>query len=546
VAHWWEDAVFYQIYPRSFADSNGDGIGDLAGVAGKLGYLESLGVDALWISPFFKSPMKDFGYDVSDYRGVDPMFGTLADLRKLVDGAKAKGIRIVLDLVANHSSDEHPWFVEARSSKASPKHGWYLWAPETGRPPNNWKAVFELGTAWHKNPATNERYLGTFTRYQPEFDWRNPELRAAFYDIMRYWYDFGIDGFRLDVATAYFKDAELRSNPFSLNAIPDFFQKHIYDRNRPEFHEAFKEMRAVADAAGAAGSGERVLIGETHGLDPALAASCYGVKGDELTMAFNFDFLYRKWSAAEFRASAERWYELLPDGACPNFTLSNHDQPRAAWRYRGRGRGTKAAAITDGRARVAAAMLLSLRGTPFVYYGEELGMSCERLPRSALRDPLGLSTWPLPFLGRDPERTPMQWDASPNAGFSSGPVEGAGSPWLPVNSDYTSRNVAAQEGDPDSLLSWYKALIALRRGRQALRSGSIAFLDISPDVLAYERVVGSERLVVMLNFASKERRVENSAAARVLLGSARKAGESLSIGSLELGPTEVLIAEAVG
>jgi len=445
--HWWEGAVFYQVYPRSFADSNGDGIGDLAGITGKLGYLESLGVDALWISPFFKSPMKDFGYDVSDYRDVDPMFGTLDDLKALLAGAKARNMRVVLDLVANHSSDEHPWFVEARASKDAPKHGWYLWAPDTGKPPNNWKAIFELGTAWHSNPATGERYLGTFTRHQPEFDWRNLELRKAFYDIMRYWYELGVDGFRLDVATGYFKDAELRSNPFSFKDNPDFFQRHIFDRNRPEVHEVFKEMRAVADAAS-----ERVLIGETHGQDPKLAASCHGEAGDELSMAFNFEFLYRPWRAASFRESAERWYSLLPEGAWPNFTLSNHDQPRHAWRYRGR-----SAEVTDGRARVAAAMLLTLRGTPFLYYGEEIGMSCERIPRARLRDPLGIATWPLRMLGRDPARTPMQWDGGPNAGFSSG------QPWLPVNSDYRSRNVALQEADSTSLLSWYKALLALRR-----------------------------------------------------------------------------------
>jgi alpha-glucosidase len=528
--HWWEDAVFYQIYPRSFADSNGDGIGDLVGITGKLDYISGLGVDALWISPFFKSPMKDFGYDVSDYRDVDPMFGTLDDLKKLVDEAKARKIRIVLDLVANHSSDEHPWFVEARASKDSPKHGWYLWVPETGRPPNNWKAIFELGTAWHKNPATNERYLGTFTKHQPEFDWRNPELRRAFYDIMRYWYDFGIDGFRLDVATAYFKDEKLRSNPFSFKANPDFFQKHIYDRNQEEVHEVFKEMRAVADEAG-----ERVLIGETHGQDPALAASCHGKSGGELSMAFNFQFLYRKWSASEFRASAERWYSLLPEGAWPNFTLSNHDQPRAAWRYRGR-----SASDTDGRARVAAAMLLTLRGTPFVYYGEEIGMSCEHIPRAALRDPLGISTWPLRTLGRDPARTPMQWDASVNAGFT------AGAPWLPVNSDYRSRNAAAQEGDPASLLSWYKALIALRRSRRELREGEIAFLDLASDVLAYERTARAGMgVLVLLNFSSRRRRFEFAESLRILLGSARKAGVEIASGRVELGPNEVVIAEIV-
>jgi alpha-glucosidase len=543
--HWWEDAVFYQIYPRSFADSNGDGIGDLAGISGKLGYLAELGVDALWISPFFKSPMKDFGYDVSDYRDVDPMFGTLNDLKKLLVEAKSRGIRIVLDLVANHSSDEHPWFVEARSSKDAPKHGWYLWVPDTGRPPNNWKAIFELGTAWHANPATGERYLGTFSRHQPEFDWRVSELREAMYDVMRYWYELGVDGFRLDVATGYFKDAELRSNPLSLNANPDFFQRHVYDRNRPECHEVFKEMRAVADAAGAAGGGERVLIGETHGQDPVLAASCYGRSGDELHMAFNFDFLFRKWSAREFRASAERWYALIPEGACPNFTLSNHDRPRHVWRYRGRGLGRRrAAAVTDGRARVAAAMLLTLRGTPFIYYGEEIGMTCERIPRGALRDPMGVVTWPLRSLGRDPERTPMQWSGEKNSGFSSASGDSSRAPWLPANSDYVSRNVAAQEADPSSLLAWYKTLISLRRSRRELREGGIVFIDLAPDVLAYERTGrAGDSLLVLLNFSSRRRRFGLVKGGRVLLGSARAAGAEIAAGPIELGPCEVVVAE---
>ncbi len=530
--HWWEDAVFYQIYPRSFQDSDGDGVGDLAGIASRLGYLESLGVDALWISPFFRSPMKDFGYDVSDYRDVDPMFGTLADLRDLIAGAKERGIRIVLDLVANHSSDEHPWFVEARSSRSSPKHDWYLWVPDGRKAPNNWKAIFELGSAWHRNYATGERYLGTFTRHQPEFDWRNPEVRAAFYDVMRYWFDFGVDGFRLDVATGYFKDAELRSNPFSPKAIPDFFQKHVYDRNRPEFHEVFKEMRKVAD-----GAGERVLIGETHGSDPLIAASSHGEAGDELHMAFNFDFLHRPWGARSFRESAERWYALLPEGAWPNFTLSNHDQPRHAWRYRGR--GPEAAASTEARARVAAAMLLTIRGTPFIYYGEEIGMTCRRIPRAALRDPLGVSTWPFGFLGRDPERTPMQWDSSEGSGFTKG------RPWLPVNPDYASRNVAAQQDDPGSLLSWYKALISLRRSRESLRSGGMRFLDIGgADVLAYERGSGKGRILVLLNFASRPRPLRLEDEYRVLLGSARAQGSSIGRGSLSLEPESALILGA--
>jgi alpha-glucosidase len=522
---WWEDAVFYQIYPRSFQDSNSDGVGDLKGISSRLGYLAALGVDALWISPCFSSPMKDFGYDVSDYRDVDPIFGSLEDLKELIAGAHERGIRIVLDLVANHSSDEHPWFVEARSSRNSPKHDWYIWTPDAPRPPNNWKAIFELGSAWHRNPATGERYLGTFTRHQPEFDWRNPAVRDAFYDIMRYWFDVGVDGFRLDVATGYIKDAELRSNPFSFKAIPDFFQRHIYDRNRPEVHEIFKEMRRVADE-----SGGRVLIGETHGNDPRLAAASHGECGDELHMAFNFDFLHQPWSAEAFRRSAERWYELLPEGAWPNFTLSNHDQPRHYWRYRSRG-------STEARARVAAALLLTIRGTPFLYYGEEIGMTCRRIPRAALRDPLGINTWPLGFLGRDPERTPMQWDDSPNAGFTRG------RPWLPLNPDYTSKNVSRQESDPSSLLSWYKKLITLRRSHECLRSGGIRFIDMGRDILAYERFSHQERILVILNFSNRPRRITVREECRVLLGSRRAPSALLEGGHAELGPDEAVIAQ---
>lgn len=528
--HWWEDAVFYQIYPWSFMDSDGDGVGDLRGIESRLGHVRSLGADAIWLSPIFKSPMKDFGYDVSDYRDIDPTFGSLGDFKSIVGAAKKLGLRVVLDLVANHSSDEHPWFVEARSSRSNPRHSWYLWVEDTGRPPNNWKAVFELGTAWHRNEATGERYLGTFTRHQPEFDWRNPAVRREFYDIMRYWYDLGADGFRLDVATAYLKDERLRSNPFSPRIAPDLLQRHIYDRNQSGVHEIFREMRAVADAAG-----ERVLIGETHGRDARLAASCHGERRDELHMAFNFDFLNQPWSAAAFRSSAERWYAALPEGAWPNFTLSNHDQNRHAWRYRGRD-----PAETEARAKVAAAMLLTLRGTPFLYYGEEIGMTCFRIPRRKLRDPLGIRTWPFWTNGRDQERTPMQWDASPGAGFSPG------EPWLPLNPDWRERNVAAQEGDPTSILSWYRSLGRLRASSGALRSGSIRFLDLNRDLLAYDRgaVAGSgdaETIRAIMNFSSRPLAVEADAPGAVLLGTARAAGEAVRAGPLELGPCEVLL-----
>lgn len=540
---WWEEAVFYQIYPRSFMDSNGDGIGDLEGITSKLEYLQWLGVDTLWLSPFFPSPMRDFGYDVTDYRGIDPIFGSTSSFVRLMGEAKRREIKIVLDLVANHSSDEHPWFAEARASRESPRHGWYLWVPETGRPPNNWKAVFEFGTAWHPNPQTKERYLGTFTRHQPEFDWRNGEVRAEFYDIMRYWYGLGVDGFRLDVATAYTKDPALRSNPFSFAANPDFFQRHIHDRNHPDFHAIFKEMRAVADKSpaispGASRPGERVLIGETYGQSLDLAASCYGKADDELHMAFNFDFLNQPWKAEAFRRSAERWYAILPDKAWPSFTLSNHDKPRHIWRYR-----TREPGITEGRAKMAAAMLLCLRGTPFLYYGEEIGMSCHRLPRKALRDPLGARTWPLGFLGRDPERRPMQWDASPGAGF------GSDAPWLPLDPDWRACNVAAQRGRPDSLLSWYRDLLALRRATPALRRGALHFQDTSPDVLAWERRAScsetpeQDSIIVYLNFASRPVDIALAEPAEVLLGTRRPRATSLDRGTLRLEACEVIIAK---
>jgi len=299
---WWRDAVFYQIYPWSFKDSNGDGIGDLEGIRSKLEYLSWLGVDALWISPFFPSPMKDFGYDIADYRAIDPRFGTMDDFIALIGEAKARGLKVVLDLVANHSSDQHPWFVDARSSKQSPHHDWYIWSPRQKGRPNNWKALFELKSAWHLNEQTDEFYLGTFTKHQPEFDWRNPELRAEFYDIMLFWYGLGVDGFRLDVATAYTKDPALRSNPPSFVAIPDFFQRHLYDRNHPDYHGIFKEMRSVADTKAstkplASLPGQRVLIGEPHGQSLELSASCYGRSDDELHLAFNFEFLDQIWDA---------------------------------------------------------------------------------------------------------------------------------------------------------------------------------------------------------------------------------------------------------
>lgn len=554
---WWKEAVFYQIYPRSFKDSDGDGIGDLQGLRSKLEYLSWLGVDALWISPFFPSPMKDFGYDVADYKAVDPRFGTMDDFVALIKEAKDRDLKIILDLVANHSSDQHPWFLEARESKRSPRHGWYLWAPKSEGVPNNWKALFELKSAWHLNDRTEEYYLGTFTRHQPEFDWRNPGLRAEFYDIMLFWYGLGVDGFRLDVATAYCKDPELRSNPPSLVAIPDFFQRHIHDRNHPDYHGIFKEMRAVADTkasaeAGASLPGQRVLIGEPHGQSLELSASCYGRSDDELNLAFNFDFLSQKWDAEAFRRAAGAWYRALPGHGWPSLVLSNHDKPRHIWRYRSADRE-----LTIERAKVAAAMLLSLRGTPFLYYGEEIGMNCHRLARKDLRDPLGVNTWPLGFLGRDPCRRPMQWDASADAGF------GSAEPWLPFDPEWRACNVAAQRGAPSSLLEWYRSLIALRRAKAALRRGSLRFIEGPKGLLAWKRALTAEAFAdgegyasaefqepsstaieVFLNFRSSPLKIELDSPLEILMSNKRNPGVSVRSGSFILQASEALIGES--
>ncbi len=530
---WWRDGVIYQIYPRSFADSNGDGVGDLPGIIAHLDYLNdgtpnSLGVDAIWLSPIYPSPMHDFGYDVANYHDIDPIFGTLDDFDRLVEEAHQRGIRVIMDWVANHTSHQHPWFLESRSSRDNPKRDWYIWRDGRGpgKPPNNWQSVFG-GPAWTWDETTQQWYLHLFLPEQPDLNWRNPEVRQALFDEMRFWLDRGVDGFRLDVADAYYKDAQLRDNPFCLGGLRAYDrQQHIYDRNQPETHLAHKELRKLLDPYP-----ERMAVGEVL---PEHAASFYGDGTDELHLVFNFAFLRCPWDARAFHRVIGEWDWAVPPAGWPCYVLSNHDVVRHYSRY-------AAGRWSDARAKVAAAMLLTLRGTPFLYYGEEIGMRQGRIPRSQIMDPPGKRYWPF-YKGRDGCRTPMQWDASPNAGFTTG------KPWLPVNSDYRQVNVAAESHDPNSVLSFYRQLIWLRKATPALRRGSYrALLEKPVGQLAYLREAEDQAVLVCLNFFSRPAVVEldpeqlPASRWRVLLSSAARETDNVHGAWVRLAPYEAVI-----
>lgn len=485
---WWRDGVVYQIYPRSFADSNGDGVGDLEGIRSRLDHLAWLGVDAIWLSPIQRSPMKDFGYDVADYCAVDDRFGSLADFDRLLADAHARGIKLLLDWVPNHSSDRHPWFVESRASRRSPKRSWYVWRDPgaDGGPPNNWYSVFG-GRAWTWDAPTGQYYLHTFLREQPELDWRNPELVEAMHDTLRFWLDRGVDGFRIDVIHALAKDPALRSNPEIEGVQPGRFgQHHVHDQNHPDVHAVVRGIRGVLDEYEA-----RMAVGEVYLMDPAEVARYYG-KGDELHLAFNFSVMKTPWSAEGFREQIERFESLLPEAhGWPTLVLSSHDEPRHASRY-------DHPVLGDARARLAAMLLLTLRGTPFLYYGEEIGMRQVEIPRERLQDPVGIHIHPR--ASRDPERTPMLWDSGAGAGFS------AAEPWLPLGPDAGRRSVEAQRADPSSLLHLYRDLLRLRRDTPALQRGSYRGLEAPAGIFAFERRHQGQTLRVALNFGDVPQR----------------------------------------
>jgi alpha-glucosidase len=505
--------VIYHIYPRSFCDSNGDGVGDLAGVTARLDYLNdgtpsSLGVDAIWLSPFYPSPMKDFGYDVSDYTGVHPLFGTLEDFDTLVTEAHARGIRVIVDLVPNHTSDQHPWFIESRSSRQSPKRDWYVWADPKpdGSPPNNWMSAFpRAGRAWTFDEPTGQWYLHSFLPEQPDLNWWSPDVREAMDRVIRFWLDRGVDGFRIDVAHRMAKDPQLRDNPLVEMGDDDASgmerairlarkRLDLYDEDWPEVHEILRRFRRTLDAYD-----ERMAVGEVYLLDLRKLARYHGSGRDELHLAHNFVFLHQPWKPDAFRSVVDEYASLLPADAWPAQFLGNHDHSRVASRYDEGGNG-------PARARVGAMMVLTLRGTPFLYYGEELGMLDGEIPPDRVVD----------VDGRDPERTPMQWDSSPGAGFSLPAREGAGlgaaggagaravEPWLPVAPNADRVNVEVERNDPASMLSLYRRLIWYRKGSAALRWGSYRSLpDVPESLYAFLREAPEERLLVILNFGDE-------------------------------------------
>ena len=471
---WWQDGVLYQVYPRSFADSDGDGHGDLQGIRARLDHLKRLGVAGMWLNPTGPSPNADWGYDVSDYCDVHPDFGTLPDMDALLADARATGIRVLLDLVPNHSSDRHPWFAESRSSRDNPKADWYVWADARpdGAPPNNWVSMFG-GSAWEWEPRRGQFYLRNFTANQPDLNWWCEGVREEFDRILRFWLDRGIDGFRIDVCQAIVKDRALRDNPPATAADRSNVrlrgQRPEYSMNRPEVHEVLRRWRALCDGY----AHKPILLGETntHDLD-ALARYYGGRGGDELHMAFNFPFMGTPFEAGALREVIERTEATLPAHAQPVWTLSNHDAPRFVSRWCGE---------DPDVARVALMLLMSLRGTPLLYYGDELGLADVPVPRADARDPLAAGTLPGKD-GRDPCRTPMPWDASPHHGFGAG----AAAPWLPTG-PRAGQTVADQEAEAGSVLHLTRALVALRAAEPDLRRAPMRFRDAPDGVLVLDR-----------------------------------------------------------
>jgi len=522
---WWRDAVIYQIYPLSFRDSDGDGFGDLNGVISKLDYLvEVLGIDAVWLSPFFKSPMEDWGYDITDHTEVDPLFGTLEDAERLIDEAHRRGIKVIIDYVINHTSDQHPWFLDSRSSRSSAKRDWYVWRDgRDGGPPNNWVSVFG-GPAWTYDEPTEQWYRHTFLAGQPDVNWRNADLEEAMLDVVRFWMDRGVDGLRVDAAHQMMKDPLERDNP---PAPHDYYRPwrnmgefdafiHLYDMADPAVHDAHRHLQSVVDSYGR----DALTVGEIHIFDLPEWASYYGERLDQLSMPFNFHLMASEWDVPTLRATIESVLWNVPAGAWTNWTMGNHDEHRMASR------------LPAGHERLAATLLLTLRGTPVLYYGDEVGMVQGHVAKS--RD-----TWGIQVEGfsRDGSRTPMPWEPGPGAGFTAPGTE----PWLPIGPDAETRNVETELVDEGSLLNMYRRLLALRRGSKALRRGSFLSDPASTDeVFVYRRESDDETKTVVLNFSDEPRTVSLSPG-RIVFDTHDPGRDASIVGPVEAAPLSGVI-----
>ena len=524
---WWQTGMIYQIYPRSFFDSNGDGVGDLPGITCKLDYLRWLGVDAIWLSPIYPSPMADFGYDITIYTDVHPLFGTLEDLDTLLRQAHQRDLKLILDFVPNHTSDEHPWFQQARESRTNEKRDWYIWhAPaKGGGPPNNWMSRFG-GSAWQFDEPTWQYYLHMYDVKQPDLNWRNPKVRQAMYEVLRFWLERGVDGFRIDALEVLLKDEQLRDNPLNPAWKPGdppntrLLEHYIVDQ--PGMHAIMQEMRRLSEHYA-----QRVLIGELY-LPVERLMPYYGEQLDEIHLPFNFQFVnLPTWEARTIRQAVEGYEAALPEGAWPNWVLGNHDRPRIATR------------VGREQARLTQMLLLTLRGTPTCYYGEELGMQDIALPREGMQDPLAKEH---PEQSRDLVRSPMQWDGSANAGFSPAGVK----PWLPVANDYQTVNVAAEQQDPRSFLMLTRTLLAVRRSHDALTRGSYQSVEQqSATCFVYQRQHADQCCLVALNFSGQDQVVTlpGQCQGRVLLSTHLDREELIPLSEMHLRGNEGLLLE---
>ena len=532
---WWRGSVTYQVYPRSFQDTTGDGIGDLPGITARLDHVASLGVDAVWLSPIFPSPMADMGYDVADYTDIDPLFGTLADFDALVARAHELGLKVIIDQVLSHSSDQNPWFVESRRSRDNAKADWYVWADPRpdGMPPNNWVSVFG-GSAWEWDATRRQYYFHNFLKEQPDLNFHNPEVQDTLLNTMRFWLERGVDGFRLDTVNYYFHDPLLRDNPPAkrndpLPAVnPYDMQDHRRAKNRPQNIGFLKRMRALMDEYDG-----RTLVGEV-GETPARAVDIMAryTKGRKrLHMAYSFDMLGPEYTAAHFRSRVESFFETAPDG-WPCWSFSNHDVARHVSRW------ADHAGSHDDLVRQAAALLLSLRGSVCIYQGEELGLTETELDFEELTDPPGIRFWP-EYKGRDGCRTPIPWEAGNDfSGFSTS------KPWLPIKPAQAARHVARQEGDPDSALAFYRAMLAFRATRPNLRTGEMRFLDTAEPVLAFLRHDGRRALAAVFNLSPATCRIKMAG----LVPAEDAPGQAAEHGKdhLVLGPNGFAFLEPVG